>query len=351
MSVATKTKTMWAHVLHRPGHMTFEKTRLPEIGEHDVLMRVEAVLTCGTDLKTFRRGHPIIPLPMTIGHEYAGEVVAVGPSVEDFREGDRVATVHSGPCLNCHYCRRGRENLCETITEEMVWGGFAEFVKLPQRVHRSNTMKIPVGMTFERCAFLEPVACVLHGLNQMDLKQVDTALILGAGPMGLIFLQLLRRRGVKNVVVAGKKLDRLERAHSLGATAVIDVERDPVAPVVRQFNAGHGADCVIECVGRTEVWASAVDLVSKGGQVLLYGGCPAGTTLNVDTRRIHYDEISLVGTFHFNSAEVREAFELLRTGAIQVDPLITGTYSLSQVPTAFERLMAGDGIKYLIHGA
>lgn len=339
---------MWAHVLHRPGLMTFEQRPLPRVRDDDVLIHVEAVLTCGTDLKTFRRGHPIIPLPMTIGHEYAGRVVATGKNVESFQEGDRVATVHSGPCLDCYYCRRGRENLCETITQRMVWGGFAEYVRLPRHVHRSNTITIPETLSYERSAFLEPVACVLHGIALLDLKRVRTAVVVGAGPMGLLFLQLLKRSGVENVIMAGKRPDRLEEARNLGADTVIDVEYQDVLSEVRDATSGHGADAVVECVGRTEAWTQAVELACKGGQVLFYGGCPAGSKVAFDTRRIHYDELTILGTFHFTRAEVRKAFDLLVEGAIEVEPLISGRYPLSQLPTAFDRLMGGDGIKFLI---
>lgn len=341
-------KTMWAHVLHRPGVMTYEQRPLPKVRDEDVLIRVEAVLTCGTDLKTFRRGHPIIPLPMTIGHEYAGRVVAAGKGVQGFREGDRVATVHSGPCLQCYYCQRGRENLCETITSGMVWGGFAEYVRLPQHVHRSNTIHLPETLSFERSAFLEPVACVLHGIEQLDLKRVQSAVVIGAGPMGLLFLQLLRRAGVPKIIMVGKRPDRLEEARNLGADVVVDVEYGDVISAVRDATEGHGADCVIECVGRTEAWQTAVDLACKGGQVLFYGGCPAGSKVSLDTRRIHYDELTILGTFHFTRAEVRTAFDLLVAGEVQVDPLISGKYPLSQLSTAFDRLMGGDGIKFLI---
>jgi L-iditol 2-dehydrogenase len=341
-------KQMWAHVLHRPGVMTFEQRPVPDAGDDGVLIRVEAALTCGTDLKAFRRGHPIIPLPMTIGHEYAGRVVATGRDVREFAAGDRVATVHSGPCLACYYCRRGRENLCETITQGMVWGGFAEYVRLPQHVHRSNTMKIPESLSYVRSAFLEPVACVLHGLKQLDLTCVEAAVVVGAGPMGLIFLQLLRRAGVPKVIMAGKRTERLEEARHLGADVVIDVEREEVLSAVRGATDGHGADCVVECVGRTEAWYTAVDLACKGGQVLFYGGCPAGSRVSLETRRIHYDELRILGTFHFTRQEVRRAFALLLEGAIEVESLISGRYALPDLPTAFGRLMDGDGIKFLI---
>jgi len=341
-------KTMWAQVLHSPGVMTLERCAVPRLQANDVLIRVEAVLTCGTDLKAYRRGHPIIPLPMTIGHEYSGEVVATGKGVTTFHEGDRVATVHSGPCLTCYYCRRDRENLCETLTNGMVWGGYAQYVRLPQYVHRSNTMKIPAGLSFARLAFLEPVACVIHGMNLLDLKRVENALILGAGPMGLIFLQLLRRAGVPRIIVAGKKSDRLGQAKRLGATHVIDVEKERVHAVVQELTDGHGAECVLECVGRTEVWNNAVELACKGGQVLFYGGCPTGSRVSLDTRRLHYDELTLLGTFHFTRAEVREAFTLLCENQIDVESLITGAYPLSELIAAFHRLMDGEGIKFLI---
>jgi L-iditol 2-dehydrogenase len=328
--------------------MTFEKRPLPGVGDGGILMSIEAVLTCGTDLKAYRRGHPIIPLPMTLGHEYAGRVVAAGPAVTGFREGDRVATVHSGPCLACPACRRGRENLCDSITREMAWGGYAEYVSLPARVHRSNMIKIPDALTFERAAFLEPVACVLHGIKSLDISRVETAVVLGAGPMGLLFVELLGKAGVPRIVVCGKRAQRLERARRLGAHVVVDVASDSARDAVRDLTKDQGADAVVECVGRIEAWQLAIDLVSKGGQVLFYGGCPADARLSVDTRRLHYNEITLKGTFHFTREDVREAFALIRDTKIDVDALVSGRYTLPELPEAFARLMDGDGIKYVI---
>jgi len=339
---------MRAQVIHQPQEMSYDHVRTPELGGTDILIRIGATLTCGTDLKAYLRGHPILSFPVTVGHEYAGEVVSVGSQVQGFSEGDRVVTVHSGPCLACFYCLRGQENLCQSLTETMVWGGFAQYVRIPSHVHRSNTIKLPPGLSFDHAAFLEPVACVVYGMKHVDLTGVENAVVLGAGPIALLFIQRLKSAGVPRVICAGKHANRLAKAEEVGADHVFDVEALNVHNEVRALTGGYGTDLVVECVGQIHAWDHALSLTRKGGQVLLFGGCPSGTKVTLDTRRIHYDELTLKGVFHYTPREVREAFDLIQTGQIKVDPLITGEFELSALPHAFDRLIQGNGIKYVI---
>lgn len=339
---------MRAQVVHRPGEMSYEKIPTPHLEDNDILIKVEATLTCGTDIKAYRRGHPILSFPVTVGHEYSGQVVAVGRGVRQFSEGDRVMTVHSGPCGECHFCSRAMENLCVSLTERMVWGGFAEYVKIPSYIHRTNTIKLPERVSYEHAAFLEPVACVLYGMKVIDFTHVQSAVILGGGPIALIFLQRLKAAGVKTVIVAGKHENRLAKAKELGADLVYDVTTSDIRREVLEVTEGYGADLVVECVGKTIAWEQAVQLPRKGGQVLFFGGCPSGSKVSFDTRRVHYDELTLKGAFHFRPQEVREAFDLIERREISLDPLISGEFRLPELIQAFERLMTGHGIKYVI---
>ena len=339
---------MKSYVLAAPGDIRCIEAPAPEPGPGELLIRIRAALTCGTDLKTYRRGHPMIPLPSPFGHEFSGTVAAVGAGVSAFRPGDAVMAVHTAPCGACFYCGAGQENLCETIMETKVLGAFAEAILLPAHIVARNVYSKPPNLSFEEAAFLEPLACVVHGARVQPLRRGETLLIVGAGPIGLLFLLLARARGVGRVIVAGKSPARLELARKLGAYLALDAEKEDFSPLLARLTEGRGPDQVIECTGRPEVWEAAPAMVRKGGRVLLFGGCPAGTRVGFDAGRLHYDEITLDGVFHFTPAAVAEARELLITGAIDVSPLISGRLPLAELESALQRLMRGEGLKYAL---
>ncbi len=313
-----------------------------------MVVRIRAALTCGTDLKAFRRGHPKIPFPSPFGHEFSGTVLALGAGVELFRPGDPVMAVHTAPCGRCFYCRAGQENLCDSIMETKVLGAFAEEILLPAHIVATNVLPKPQHLPFEHAAFLEPLACVVYGHQVQPMLAGETLLIIGAGPIGLLHLLLARQQGVGRVIILGRRPSRLEMARRLGADLVIDAEgTDPLVAVLAA-TAGRGADQVIECTGLPEVWTLCPQLARKGGRILLYGGCPAGTTVTYDTARLHYDQIILQGVFHFTPRAVREAARLLGEGAIDVSPLISGHFPLEDLEKALLLLQRGEGLKYAL---
>lgn len=323
------------------------KTPIPEPGPGEVVIRVRTALTCGTDLKAFKRGHPKIPMPSPLGHEFSGDIHSTGEGVEGFAPGMPVMGVHTAPCGTCANCARGRHNLCDSAMENKVLGAYAEYLKLPAAVVRQNLYKKPDGLSYAEAAMLEPLACVVHGQDIIKHYPYDNVLVLGAGPIGLLHLMMNKAAG-KKVVVAGRNSERLELAGRLGADFVVDTKLEDLAWKVMEATDGIGADLVIEATGSTEVWEFAPMLARKGGTVMLFGGCPQGATACFDTARVHYDEISLVGAFHFSPADVKKAYGMLAGGGIDVKPLITGEYPLDELVTAFKRLEAGTGIKYAI---
>lgn len=338
-----------ANLLLRPGEVAMREVETPRAGPGEVLVRVRAALTCGTDLKAFLRGHPQIPMPGPFGHEFSGEIAAVGPGVRGFREGDAVMAVHSAPCGDCYWCRRGQENLCETVMGTKVLGAYAEYIKLPAHIVRQNLFEKPGSLPFEEAALLEPLACVIYGLGQILVRPDDAVLLIGAGAIALLHVLVLRAMGCSRVVVAGRRPYRLNLARELGAGPVLDVEREEVRENVLEATAGRGADVVIECTGRPEVWEQAVSLVRRGGQVVLFGGCPKGTTVAFDTARLHYDQISLVSPFHFTPAAVRRAYQLLAGGKIRAGRLITDSLPLDKLAQAFALLQESrDCVKYAL---
>lgn len=336
---------MLAAILTKPGSIELQDIKKPEPSEGELLIKVKASLTCGTDLKAFFRGHALIPMPGPFGHEFSGIVAARGKGVSRFREGDAVMSVHSAPCLSCPYCGRGFFNLCENIMASKALGAFAEYILIPKHIVRQNMFKKPEGLSFAEASFLEPLACVVHGMEPLGVEDKDTVLIIGAGPIGLLHLLTAKARGAK-VLMTDIETSRLRTAKKLGADLVFD----PLKTVrtVRDFTGGMGADYVIECTGQPTVWEASVDYVRRGGTVVMFGGCKAGATVCFDAGRLHYDEIDVRGTFHFTPGDVKKAFRLLTTGAIDARKLISGRYRLTEIQTAFSRLLKGDGIKYAI---
>lgn len=315
----------------------------PQAGE--IVIRVERALTCGTDLKAYRRGHPFIPMPGPFGHQYAGRVSHVGNDVREFEPDMPVWGVQSAPCGDCPACTRGRYSLCAALQSDLAFGAFAQFMRLPRRVVEQNLLVRPQAMPPQRAAFLEPVSCVIHGLNRLSLEGVERILVLGLGSMGLLFCQLLPRFSKASIVAAGHNASRLAIAGHYDLERVLDAAQTPMEELSVESN---GFDCVIECTGQAAGWRSALKVVRPGGQVLFFGGLPKGETLEVDSFQIHYQEITLLGSFHFGPPDVRRAAELLAGGELRVDDLISGEMALAQLDFALRQMEAGKGIKYAI---
>jgi L-iditol 2-dehydrogenase len=335
-------------VFHGPGDLRYEEVPVPAPGPGEVVLRVEAALTCGTDVKTFRRGHPVmIPVvPTNFGHELAGTVAAVGRGVTVVQEGDRAVAANSAPCGICRACRRAQENLCDDLL--FVNGAYAEYIALPPRLVTRNLVPLPGNVPAARAAFAEPVACCLRAVEAAALRPGDAVVVLGHGPLGLL-LGLLARAAGARVVLAGKSGPRLDRARTLGFAACLDVTEagDPVV-LIRQA-AGDDVRCAIDATGRPEGWEQAVAITAKGGTVVLFGGCAPGTSIRLDTRRLHYEELRLVGVFHHTPATIRRAVAMLADGRLDPSPLVTHEMTLDGVPEALALMSRGEALKVLIH--
>lgn len=333
---------MPALILERPGSIALREVEVPEPATGEILVRVEAATTCGTDLKAYLRGHPQIPMPGVFGHEYSGVVTATGEGAP-FAVGDAVMGVHSAPCQTCYWCLRKQENLCETIMATKVLGSYAQFLLVPERIARLNVFPKPAEIPFERASLLEPLSCVAQGLMNYRLERLTedpemNVLIIGPGAIGLMYVAVLKYLGVENVTLAGRNRARLAIGEGLGAKTVYNGELE---------RGGRGFDLVIECTGSVEIWEQSLDYARRGGTVMLFGGCPSGTTVGFDTRRVHYDQIELISPFHFGSDAVRTARRWVLDRKLKLEPLLSGKRSLSEGTQVFDDLQAGRGIKYV----
>jgi L-iditol 2-dehydrogenase len=332
-------------LLVKPGKIELREVKIPRPSKGEVLVKIKTALTCGTDLKAFLRGHPMIPMPGVFGHEFSGVVAEVGKGVQRFKEGNEIMTVHSAPCLECKYCKKRVYNLCEKIMWTKVLGAFAEYILLPPHVVRHNAFHKPKNITFEEASFLEPLSCVVHGIEPLDIKKGDSVLVIGAGSIGLLHLLCLKAKGA---IVAATDInaEKLKIAKKLDADFTFKPEK--IETNLKKITNGIGFDYVFECTGTPEVWESSVRYLRKGGTLLLFGGCKKGTTVTYDTYRLHYDEITLKGVFHYTPADVRKAYEILCDGKLGISRLISGSYPLRHIDKAFNKLAKGKGIKYAI---
>jgi len=332
-------------ILIKSGNIEIRDVPTPEPSEGEVVVKINTALTCGTDLKAYVRGHNLIPMPGPFGHEYSGKVSKTGKGVTQFKEGDDVMGVHSAPCLHCIYCKKGIYNLCETIMDQKVLGAFAEYMVLPERVVKQNFFHKPPQLAFAIAALLEPLSCVVHPYNKLNMDEIETALVIGAGPIGLMHLAYLKLKGIK-VIVSDFIDDRLELAADMGASSAVVPKA--VRNVIDIMTGNAGVDLVIECTGQQGVWEKSVSYVRRGGTIVLFGGCASGTTVSYDAARLHYDELTLMGSFHFTPSDVKKAYEIIVGNKLDLSMLISGEYLLDNIDKAFALLEQGVGIKYAV---
>ena len=337
-------RMMQAAILHGKENVRIETVPISDVGRGEARVRIGAALTCGTDVKVFRRGyhaHMLTP-PIRFGHEFAGVIETVGEGVENWRVGERVVAANSAPCEVCFYCRRGRFELCEDLL--FLNGAYAERITVPARIVAKNLLPLPDHVAFEEAALTEPLACVVRGMEETPIEKGETVIVLGLGPIGLLFVRLCHLAGAR-VIAAGRRQERLALAERLGAAEVFDTEAiaeaDLIPTLTARTEGGRGADKVIEAVGAPQTWETAIALARKAGTVSLFGGCPKDTFVRVDTHRIHYDEITLRGTFHHTPAAVRAAFDLIASGQVPAREFIQSQAPLSDLPHILADLACG----------
>ena len=392
---------MKAAILHDKENIQIEDIAPPPLRPGEIRVRIEAALTCGTDLKVFKRGYHarmIVP-PAVFGHELAGVITEIAPphprqlpgfAAEreekqgtsgtfpsprpngdkvaplrrdgmkgfEWKIGDHVVAANSAPCGECFFCKNHQENLCEDLL--FLNGAYAESIVIPARLVQKNLLRLKPETDFRDAALVEPLACVVQGIADARLCAGQNVLVIGTGPIGLMFVALAKHLGCK-VAVAGRGEKRLQAARRLGAEKIFEVENDgDVVKAVAGRDAAlrrpgsaarrpHPFDVVLEAVGKPETWEAALQLVRRGGVVNFFGGCPSGTKVSFDTELVHYSNLTLTASFHHTPRAVRQALELVETGVIRARDFVDGECPLSQLPELFKQMSAGNhAIKTLI---
>jgi L-iditol 2-dehydrogenase len=338
-------KKMRAAILYGKEDVRVESVPVPVPDTGEILVRVRAALTCGTDLKVFQRGYHALMIqpPALFGHEVAGDVAAIGKGVAEFTVGERVVAANSAPCDSCFFCRRGQQNLCEDLLFNN--GAYAEYIRIPDRIVRKNTHLIPDDLSYKHAAMAEPLACAIRGMEESAVRPGDTVAVLGLGPIGLMFVRLARYAYGARVIAIARRVEQIDRAMMLGAHEGILLSKNTelssdtaVVSEVKKHTDGHGADVVIEAVGRPAAWELAMQLVRRGGRVNFFGGCTSGAKVKLDTDLLHYSEITCKASFHHTPAHIARAIELLEDGTVNGAAFVNDEKPLSALPQLFADL-------------
>lgn len=359
-----------AAVLYGQEDLRLETVPDPHPGMGEVIVRVGAATTCGTDLKVWRRGgHARMLRPPTLfGHEAAGQIVAVGDGVTDWQVGDRVVANNSAPCMTCFFCQKREYSLCTDLSFNN--GTFAEYLKIPAPIVRHNLLPIPPGLPDELASLTEPLACVLHGIARSGIKPGDRVVILGDGAIGLMFVAALamgypampigpigdttvpldlRPADAPEMILFGGSETRLAIGKVLGARHALSYRTIGDVPEwVRSHTEGWGADVVIEATGVPAVWEQAIACARPGATVNLFGGCPRDTHITVNTERLHYSELTLKGVFHNTPTYVRHALALIALYPSQFGQLISDRRPLEHLEQAFHDMRDRKVVKVAI---
>ncbi len=333
-----------------------EEMPTPQIGPGELLVRIEASGICGSDVMEWYR---LDKVPLVLGHEIAGEIVAVGGKVgkggvkgemERYKEGDRVSASHHVPCNTCHYCLSGNHTVCDTLRRtNFDPGGFAEYVRLPAINVDRGVYLLPHEVSFEEATFIEPLACVLRGQRRAGMKPGHSVLVIGCGIAGLLHVQLARALGA-GVIAATDIVDyRLEAARRFGADASLPAEED-IPARLRQLNEGRLADLVIVCTGAEPALTQALQSVERGGTVLLFAPTNPGVVIPISVNDVFWrSDTTLTTSYAGSPADYKAALELIRAGSLRVRDMITHRLGLAESGLGFQVVAAArDSIKVII---
>ena len=343
---------MRAVILSGPNEFAPGELEKPAIGDNDILLEMKKAAICGTDIRilegTKRKG---VRYPSVIGHEMCGIICEVGQNVKGYKVGEKVAIANVIPCHSCHSCLTGRENACmnrKAIGYEFN-GGFEEYVLIPEIcIESGNVIKLPEQVSFAEGALIEPLSCCIRGLKNAGTGFNDTVLVVGAGPIGLMHLQLSKIVGAKEVIVSEPISSRREKAEKLGADCVVDPTKENLEQIIMERTNGLGVDVIIMAIGVPAIINSTLKLCRKGGTVNLFAGFAGTGEAMIEVNTIHYNEINVNGSTAYKREDYLEAADMVINQKVNLEEIVTHTFKIEEFQKAYEICKGGDGLKVLI---
>jgi len=331
---------MKAALIRGVNDVRVEDVPIPKIGRKEIIVKMMACGVCGTDIEKMRGE---LLTPPVLGHEAAGEIFEVGQDVVDLKVGERVLVHHHVPCYICHYCRHGSHTMCEEFQRSNIDPcGFAEYFRVPEtNINRGAVLRVPDKISFEEATLVEPTACCIRSIMKWDIQIGDDVLVIGAGPIGLTQIQLLKLFGVSRVFSSDVLDFRLEAAKRIGADETINPRQENLVERIKETTEGRGADVVVVATGTTDAIVQALRSVRRGGTVNLFGAPHRGTSLSYDISEIFIREVSIIPSYSTTELETNMALKLLVSGRIDLRGLISHRFRLEHVVDAIR--YAADG--------
>lgn len=343
---------MKAVVLNGPNDFKPMMVDKPQINEDEILLKMHKAAICGTDIRILEgKKTKDVRYPSTIGHEMCGVIESVGVNVKGYAVGDKVSIANVIPCGHCSSCLNGRENACmnRMAIGYQYDGGFAEYVKIPKIcIEAGNVVKLPESVSFTAGALIEPLACCIRGLKNAGTGFNDTVLVVGAGPIGLMHIQLSKIAGASKVFVSEPNEFRRQKATLLGADIVVDPTNQDLKQIIMDETNGLGVDVIIVAIGVPAIVNSTLKLCKKGGTVCLFAGFAGTGECTIEVNTIHYNEINVCGSTAYKRSDYLAAAEMVKTGKINLDEIATHTYKLDDFVEAYEMNKSGKGLKIMI---
>ncbi|NDJ57931.1 alcohol dehydrogenase catalytic domain-containing protein [Enterobacteriaceae bacterium 4M9] len=345
---------MKAAYFHGVGDIRVEETLPPEAGADELVIKMKASAICGTDLRILKFGHFKIPggTKRVLGHEIAGEVVQVGKNVTQFKIGMRVALPPNVGCGACAMCRRGYTQLCPTYEAFGISydGGFQDYVKVPARaIARGNVVVIPDGISYEEAAMVEPFSCAYHSYKALNIKPGDSVVVIGAGPIGGCHVLMSKLAGAAKIIVADVQDNRLEEMVKLGVDVTVNSAKEDLKQAVLRETDGEGASVIITACSIPQIQTLAMELAATHGRINLFGGMPKDKEIvPLNTNLIHYKELTVLGTTGSSVNDYCESMALVASGKLNLMPLASARFGVSQINAAFDYALSGQGMKTLV---
>jgi L-iditol 2-dehydrogenase len=347
-------KFMQAAVYHGPNDLRVERWPVPEIGPNEALLKVVSAGICGTDLRILHGGHRMYAdgVQRVPGHEVVGDIVSVGANVKGVEVGQRVFIAPNMGCGHCDQCVSGHNNRCANYDAIGITldGAFADYMRIPAAaIMQGNLIPLEPGTNPAAAALIEPFACVLRGQNAVNVHLGDVVLIVGAGPIGVMHIMLAKLRGAARVIVSEFMDARLQQALTAGADVAVNPQRDDLAAIVARESGGRGADVIIVAAPAHAAQESALQLAAIGGRINLFGGLPKDRpTINFDSNIVHYKELYITGTTACSTGDCRQAAAIVNSGRLDLSPIVSGRYPLSQAVQAFAQAEDRTSLKIVI---